>query len=189
MTEEQIKKQESMLAAKVMDLSVAKLLLRYHYFSPAVGRLAIKQLTGEMMTDGKSLSYNAQLILERYRQSETLPVHDLLHCTLHNIFRHWNIGRVKPRLWDTCCDIAAEALIIETAPELEIQEDADRRRKVIRELSSQVKPLTAEKLYAYLFRKNIHCCHFVMLCKKDCQGQADISGSCYCYFIVTAWCL
>ena len=155
MTAEEIKRQEAELAAKVMDLSVGKLLLRYHYFSPALGRLLIKQLPGQMTTDGKSLCYDAQLILERYRQSEVLPVHDLLHCTLHNIFRHWNIGRVKPGLWDACCDIAAEALIIETAPELEIQENADRRRKIIRELSSQVKPLTAEKLYAYLYRKNI----------------------------------
>ena len=155
MTAEQINKQESELAAKVMELSVGKLLLRYHYFSPAVGRLAIRQLPGKMMTDGKSLCYDTKLILERYEQSESLPVHDLLHSLLHNIFRHWNIGKVQPALWDAACDIAAEALICGITPELEVQENADRRRKIIRELSSQVRPLTAEKLYAYLSRQQL----------------------------------
>ena len=153
MTAEQIKKQESELAAKVMDLSIGKLLLRYHYFSPALCRLAISQLPGKMMTDGKSLCYDTQFILERYEQSEALPVHDLLHSVLHNLFRHWNIGNVQPSLWDAACDIAVEALICDIAPELETPDNADRRKKIIRELSSQVRPLTAEKLYAYFSRQ------------------------------------
>ena len=155
MTAEQIKKQESELAAKVMDLSIGKLLLRYHYFSLALCRLAISQLPGKMMTDGKSLCYDAQFILERYKLSGTMPVHDILHSVLHNLFRHWNIGKVKPSLWDCSCDIAVEALICNIAPDLEIEQDADKRKKIIRELSSQVKPLTAEKLYAYFSRQQL----------------------------------
>ncbi|MBQ2580873.1 MAG: hypothetical protein II574_04515 [Ruminococcus sp.] len=155
MTAEQIKKQESELAAKVMDLSIGKLLLRYHYFSLALCRLAISQLPGKMMTDGKSLCYDAQFILERYKLSDTMPVHDILHSVLHNLFRHWNIGKVKPSLWDCSCDIAVEALICNIAPDLEIEQNADKRKKIIRELSSQVKPLTAEKLYAYFSRQQL----------------------------------
>ena len=137
MTAEQIKKQESELAAKVMDLSIGKLLLRYHYFSLALCRLAISQLPGKMMTDGKSLCYDAQFILERYKLSDTMPVHDILHSVLHNLFRHWNIGKVEPSLWDCSCDIAVEALICNIAPDLEIEQDAGKRKKIIRELSSR----------------------------------------------------
>ena len=154
MTAEQIQKQ-SELAAKVMSLTVGKLLLRWHYLSPAVARLALRQLDGEMITDGKSLCYGAQDILERYERSETLPLHDILHALIHNIFRHWNIGKVQPLVWDAACDIATEALICRIAADIMPKENAQKRAEIIRSLSEKVKPLTAEKLYAFLSRQQL----------------------------------
>ena len=150
MTDSQLKKRRSQLGARVMSLSVSRLLLRQHYFASAVGRLSLAQLDGTMLTDGKQLCYDPSFVLERYRIDDCLPVHDLLHSLLHNIFRHWSTGSVQPKLWDVCCDIACEALIAKISPELDLGQDSERRHRLVRELSSQVKPLTAEKLYAYL---------------------------------------
>ena len=79
MTDFQLKKRRSQLGARVMSLSVSKLLLRQHYFSSAVGRLSLAQLDGTMLTDGKQLCYDPSFVLERYRTDDRLPVHDLLH--------------------------------------------------------------------------------------------------------------
>lgn len=154
-TQDNLEKRVSELAAKVMTLSVGKLLLRQHYFSAAVGRLELVRQSGSMLTNGERLCYDAHQILERYKLDETLPVHDLLHMLLHNIFRHWNVGSVEPLMWDASCDIVAEALIAQISPELVPAQNAEKRAKIIRTLSSEVKPLTAEKLYNYFTKSAV----------------------------------
>lgn len=153
MTAQEVNKKEAELAAEVMSLSVGKLLLSQHYFSSAVGRLSLQQLAGSMLTDGRRICYDAGFVLDRFRQHESLPVHDLLHLLLHNIFRHWNIGDVNTPAWDAACDIVTEALISEISPELVPAQNAEKCAKIIHELSLEVKPLTAEKLYRF-FCKN-----------------------------------
>lgn len=150
MEQQDVKMRQSELASKVMSLTVGKLLLRQHYLSSAVGRLGTQQYKGTLLTDGRRLCYDPSYILERYRQGDSLPVHNLLHSLLHNIFRHWNIGTVAPKLWDLCCDISAEALAGEISTELVPAENAEKRAQVIHSLSLEVRPLTAEKLYSYL---------------------------------------
>lgn len=155
MTAEELNRKETELGEKVMSLSVGKLLLRQHYFSSAVGRLLLRQSAGSMYTDGNSLCYDAGYILKRYSLSDTLPVHDLLHTLLHNVFRHWKIGSVEAKLWDTACDIAVEAMISSISPELVPDENSEKRMRILRKLSGEVRPLTAEKLYNYLHNNNI----------------------------------
>jgi len=155
MTEAQLQKREAELAAEVMQMSVGKLLLRRHYFSSALGRLSFQQLGGSFLTDGRRVCYDPALLLSRYESSDLLPVHDLLHALLHNVFRHWSVGRVRAKLWDAACDIAAEALIADIDAELVPIENAQRREQVLRRFASEVKPLTAEKLYNYMDRSGM----------------------------------
>ena len=155
MTAEELKKRESELASDVMSLAVGKLLLKYHFFSAAVGRLKIRPFKGRMMTDGRQLCYGQSYILDRYKRDSELPVHDCLHLILHNVFRHWNIGRLRQDLWDASCDIVTEFIIAELSPALIPDENAERRAKILHDLSLEVKPMTAEKLYNYLDKINI----------------------------------
>ena len=155
MTSEEMSKQAGKLAAEVISVSVGKLLLRHHYFSPALCRLRLKQGAEYLFTDGRDLSYQPFSVLEKYAKDENLPVHDLLHSLLHNIFRHWDIGPARPELWDAACDIAAEAVILSLDPELCPGDDREKRERIIRDLSLEVRPLTAEKLYHFMDKQGI----------------------------------
>ena len=154
MTADELNKRESELAAKVMALSIGKLLLKQHFFSAAVGRLQLRQIKGTMLTDGRALGYDPAYILRRYKADDALPVHDCLHALMHNIFRHWNVGYVRQPLWDAACDIAAEALIGDISPDTANDGRAEERMKIIQDFALEVKPLTAEKLYAYMDRND-----------------------------------
>ena len=111
MTAEEIMKHKSALSAKVMSLSVSTLMLNMRYMSKAMGRLPQRQYQGTYSCDGRSVSYDPSHLLARYKQSEKLPVHDLLHMLLHCVFRHWHFGGQMDRLrWDAACDIAVEAV-------------------------------------------------------------------------------
>lgn len=155
MRAEDIAKRESELAARVMSLSMGKLLLRLHFFSAAAGRLRQRQIRGTMLTDGRTLGFDPAFVLKRYKSSELLPVHDLLHVLLHCVFRHWDVGRVRPPLWSAACDMVIEAVIADIYPELCPEKNASEREEILRRLSLEVKPLTAEKLYAYLDKARI----------------------------------
>lgn len=155
MTREETDKRAAKLAADVMSISAGKLLLRHHFFSAALCRLALKAGPDKMFTDGRTLAYEPYFVLERYRRCEALPVHDLLHALLHSVFRHWDVGAADAAIWDAACDIAAEAVIMSLDETLCDPETAELKKKLLHELSLEVMPLTAEKLYNFLYKHQI----------------------------------
>lgn len=153
MTENEALKKTEQISSKVMQLSVAALLLNMRFFARAVNRLPYFRSGKGYTCDGRRLTYEPELVLQRYKKSDRLPVHDYLHMLLHCVFRHWKVGEtVNERAWNTSCDIAVEAVIARIAPSFTDKENAAERAKIFHEMELKYKPLTAEKIYSYFVR-------------------------------------
>ncbi len=156
MTQKEFDKKATELAEEVMSISIGVLLLNMPFFAKAVSSLTVYAGGEGYSCDGKRLLYEPRLLLQRYKQSDRLIVHDYLHMLLHCIFRHWNTGDdTDIYLWDAASDIAAEALIMEIDEDLFKCENFRLRSGIIQKLSTQVRPLTAEKLYHYFTKKEL----------------------------------
>lgn len=156
MTENEALKKTEQISSKVMQLSVAALLLNMRFFARAVNRLPYFRSGKGYTCDGRRLTYEPELVLKRYKQSERLPVHDYLHMLLHCVFRHWKVGEtVNDKAWNAACDIAAEAVIVRCAPTFADKADDAEKSRIIHEMELKFKPLTAEKLYSYFVKNGI----------------------------------
>ena len=156
MSKEELQKKQLALSVKVNSLASGTLLLNMRYMAKAMSRLRQVPYEGSYRCDGLTISYDPSHLLDRYKQGERLPVHDYLHMLLHCVFRHWHIGNsMDSVLWNAACDIAAEAVIMQTAADFCDNDDLPEKAAVILELSDKVKPFTAEKLYAYFTASEI----------------------------------
>ncbi|MBQ9034007.1 MAG: metallopeptidase, partial [Lachnospiraceae bacterium] len=74
-------------------------------------------------------------------------VHMLMHC----LFRHMFSARDRedPELWDLCCDIAAESVVDSMTYDVVARTHSPFREEWYERLESEVKILTAEKIYAW----------------------------------------
>ena len=144
--EEKIK----ILASKIFDISRNVIFLNLRFLSKSVNMLIPAMYDGSYATDGKRLYYSPLYIIKRYKTAERLPVHDILHLILHCVFRHWYIGAgMDKRRWDAACDIAVESLIADIDGDFFANENISEKKTVIYKLSALMRPLTAERLYAY----------------------------------------
>ena len=144
---------EKAVAVSREILTQARNGLRLHLrsFSAAMDRLETA-VHGDIVfaTDGSALYYEPLHLLEKYRKEPDVITRDYLHVLLHCLLRHPFLHtRVERMCWDLACDIAVEAAI----SALELDSVTTRRQKqqqtVVDELRSQVKHLTAEKLYRH----------------------------------------
>ena len=112
-------------------------------------------LGGGLATDGKYIYYEPQWVLKRYRNEKEAIVRDYLHMVFHCVFHHAFVSTlVDIPLWDLACDIAAETAI----DDLHIGSVSAKRsvaqQSFVNTLRSEVKHLSAEKIYAWLRDKS-----------------------------------
>ena len=104
------------LALQVIDLSKALALADNHFLSAAVGRLVVEAaaLNMQFAVDGYNLYFDAEKVLDRFKQDKSAPKHDLMHSIIHCIFLHPYVNpSVNQALWNLACDIAAERAVME----------------------------------------------------------------------------
>ncbi len=118
MTKDEIRARELQLAAKVCSLTSGTLLLNMRFLAKALSRLPAVSYEGTFACDGRNIRYDPHYLLGRYKKSERLPVHDMLHMVLHCIFRHWYIGEdIDSEVWSAACDIDGAETLIDVRPE------------------------------------------------------------------------
>ncbi|MFR9068304.1 MAG: DUF2201 family putative metallopeptidase [Faecalibacterium prausnitzii] len=73
---------------------------------------------GVLATDGQTLYYQPQRLLQLYQENPKYLNRLYLHTIFHCVFRHlWLKGRREPQLWSLACDIAVENVIDSLQPQ------------------------------------------------------------------------
>ena len=138
------------LALRVVEQAEAELLAGHPFLGSAVGSLMLVPGTfaRAFVCDGYALGFDAARVLSAFRETQTPPVADVLHCVLHCLFVHPYVGRdINKPCWNLACDMAVERQIAELLgprPGERGQEQA----KALAEASAALGcRLTAERLY------------------------------------------
>ena len=101
-------------------------------------------------TDGFCIYFDPQYLVDLYRIDRTRINRVYLHNVFHCIFRHLlKQGTREKRLWDLCCDIAAEHLIDSLNHRSVRFPRSAFRANCYGKLEKKLRVLTAEKLYRH----------------------------------------
>ena len=149
----QIKQKMDQISREILEMVRGRLLLSLPFLGTAIGRLKMQSddMVFDLATDGQKIYYAPSWVIETYRASPAVLRRAYLHTVLHCIFQHPFVDvRCNQLAWDTAADIAVEA-VIQQLEEGDMQtEQTPHAAFLLRMLSEKVRPLTAEKIYAYL---------------------------------------
>ena len=143
---------------RILDAVRTELLLSMRFMAPALGSLEFKMdlATASAGTDAAYIRFNPgfllQVYVERPRRMNRMYVHMLMHC----LFRHMFSARDRedPELWDLSCDIAAESVVDSMTYDVIARSHSPFREEWYEKLESEVKILTAEKIYAWFLERD-----------------------------------
>ncbi len=141
------------VAMEIVDYARNGLFVRLRFMNMALFALG-HECTDEIdlwQTDGKRMMFSPKCVIEKFRKEEKSVARAYLHMVLHCVFRHMFVGKmVDKERWGLACDIAVEAIANELdLPQIDVA-CTTKQNKVIAEFSSNIKVLTAEKIYRYL---------------------------------------
>ena len=138
---------------RILDAVRTELLLSMRFMAPALNSLGFKMdlATSYAGTDAAYIRFNPgflmQVYVERPRRLCRMYMHMLVHC----LFRHMFSARDRedPELWDLSCDIAAESVVDSMTYDVIARSHSPFREEWYERLESEIKILTAEKIYAW----------------------------------------
>ena len=141
------------MGLRILDAVRTQLLLSMRFMAPAFGSLGFKMdlSTSFAGTDAAYIRFNPGFLLrtyvERPRRMNRMYMHMLIHCLFRHMFGAKE--REDPELWDLCCDIAAESVVDSMSYDVIARTHSVFRDYWYEKLESEVKILTAEKIYAW----------------------------------------
>lgn len=143
------------IARRVVKLACATLYIDMPFLDVALFRLKFDPDTQAVIpswaTDGREVHYDARYVLGRYRESAAIITHDIMHVTLHCVFRHMFVSpQIDQRIWDIACDIAVESVIGSLNMKSLDDGRAAMRDAYLGVLFDLPDMLSAEKLYSTL---------------------------------------
>ena len=149
-------RQADALAQNILRLTRNTLLVNLRFLDLALSQFQLTSYPGTLATDGQHLFYDTYYVLSMYKQERGRNVRDYLHIVLHCVFRHlFTSANIDRRCWDLACDIAVESAIEDLHLESAACNRAYAQEETLKELRSQVRPLTAEKLYRYFLDRQL----------------------------------
>ena len=146
------------LARRVLGLARSMLLVNMRFMDSAISRFVFTPYPlGSIGTDARRLFYSPRYVLQNYKAEQNRPVRAYLHCLLHCIFRHMFVNPDIDRfLWDLACDIAVENSILDLdLRSVKVSNDA-AEKQFTDEIKSEIRILTAEKIYFWLKSRHNH---------------------------------
>mgnify|MGYP002239079722 CR=1 FL=1 len=118
---------QARMGGEVLAVVRSGLYLDFRFLDMALSALnpAPDERCRVLATDGQTLYYQPQRLLQLYQENPKYLNRLYLHTIFHCVFRHlWLKGRREPQLWSLACDIAVENVI-----------DSLQRKSVIRPLT------------------------------------------------------
>ncbi len=141
------------IAEEIVDYSRNALFVHLRFMNLAL--FALEHICSDevecLQTDGKYLAFSPSFVVERFRDNNCFVAHAYLHMVFHCVFRHMFVDNsVDIARWNLACDIATEAIV----DELDLPQThlpiVEQQQVILSLISSQVKSLTAERIYRYL---------------------------------------
>lgn len=172
---EQLEKMDK-LARDILILSRNTLLVNLRFLDAALSQFKyIRCDESTLLTDGHYLLYNPIHVLQCYKLAKEIPVRNYLHMVLHCIYRHMFINPdINRPLWDLACDMAVENIITELGLPSVAAERGRKQRKVLDQLTMQLKLLTAEKIYHHYIETGLSSGQAVILREQFCADDHEI---------------
>ncbi len=142
------------LAGRILLWSRDTLMVKLRFLDVALELLRLRNYSGTLATDGRTLFYDPYYVVFTFRQAPSAMLKQFLHLLLHCLFRHLFVSPLLDRRkWDAACDIAVENVIAGMdLPELTAAVSSEQR-EALRKLEKQIGALSADRLYRWLEEK------------------------------------
>ena len=149
MDNEQYKKL-SEIAREIINFSRSRIILNFRFFDVPLSRITFVEDLDSFYCNGKFIIYNPEFITKAFETSEVLPlriiIHSLMHCILGHVYA-FGSSFEEVELWNACCDISVEALILDLLNQNIYLPTDDKKKNFIYDLNLKVKKLMADKLF------------------------------------------
>lgn len=138
------------LARQILSYSRNTLFMNLRFMENALSRLVFVPYVGTIATDMCRLYYDSAFVLKSFQQNDRNITRRYLHMIMHCIFRHVIISPSVDRdIWNLSCDIAVEYMIQELNLKCIDCSMESEQQKILISLKSNLKYMTAEKIYQY----------------------------------------
>lgn len=147
------------IAREILRMAKNKLLVNLRFLDMALSRLepvSAPDKTDYCATDGEVFIYAPKHILTTFRVEEDLVTRTFMHMVFHCVFKHMFVNALIDRdLWDIACDIAVESVINDLKLDYLNTLRAGQQTQLIEGYKSEIKTLSAEKIYRFLLDKKL----------------------------------
>ena len=138
------------IALDIVDEARSSLMMAFRFLNAALWRMPVKTapLMYPFATNGSSLMVGSVALVARFREDYNQVVRDLLHATLHCVFRHpYDTEHLNVSAWSLACDIVVESVALEMCEtRFPAPGDADKLRE-LHLLEKALGTITPMKLY------------------------------------------
>ena len=145
------------MGKRILDASRTELYLSMRFLGPALHSLGfIMDLsTTTVGTDAAYIRFNPNYIFRLYVDRPRLLNRTYLHILLHCVFRHMFTAKEREdrELWDLASDIAVDYILDSMDYSAIAELTPEFRRRVYDRLESEVRVLTAERIYQYFIER------------------------------------
>lgn len=144
------------LAQQILSYARNTLFLNLRFLENALSRLVFVPYNGTIATDMSCLYYDSRFILKNFKINDKNIQRRYLHIIMHCIFQHAFVSpSICRNIWNIACDIAVEYVINELNLKITDISIQTEQQKIFNSLKSEIKYMTAEKIYQYYMSENI----------------------------------
>ena len=147
---------QARMGGEVLAVVRSGLYLDFRFLDMALSALtpAPDERCRVLATDGQTLYYQPQRLLQLYQQNPKYLNRLYLHVVFHCVFRHlWLKGRREPQLWSLACDIAVEN-VIDSLKRASVKRPLTYvRQNAYQQITAEEKVVAAAPAYRWLTRQ------------------------------------
>jgi predicted metal-dependent peptidase len=141
---------QARMGGEVLAVVRSGLYLDFRFLDMALSALtpAPDERCRVLATDGQTLYYQPQRLLQLYQENPKYLNRLYLHTIFHCVFRHlWLKGRREPQLWSLACDIAVENVIDSLQRKSVVRPLTYVRQNAYRQITAEEKVVAAAPVY------------------------------------------
>lgn len=149
------RRDEDRLAEDIIEECRVQLMLKFRFLDRALWRMRLEPvrsgLAYPIASDGKSIYYDPERIIARFRESFDEMVRDYLHLVMHCIFRHlWDRNHKDAEAWSLTCDMIVEGVVMDLCGDRFACVEDGARKNALDEIALYAGGMLPNRIYAFL---------------------------------------